>query len=107
MSCNTCTFTRTHYFSSSLTHIHTHTHIHAHTLSGWGAGNEDVFIVKTDSLGVEQWSAAYGGLNDDRGFAMCEYSGDNGIVVAGSWYVCCRICVCVACRMRFAIYTIH
>jgi hypothetical protein len=48
-----------------------------------GAGERDVFLVKTDLNGKELWRKAYGGPDMDRGFAAVETS-DGGVVVTGA-----------------------
>jgi microcompartment protein CcmK/EutM len=56
-------------------------------LAGWtdsvGAGNRDYMLVKTDSVGVEQWTKTYGGANDEEAFSVVEHSIDQGFVIAG------------------------
>jgi len=44
---------------------------------GW-----NVYVVKTDSLGNEEWSENYGGTGDDRGYGIT-YGYDGSIVIAG------------------------
>jgi hypothetical protein len=46
-----------------------------------GTGLQDVLVVKTDSLGVHQWSKAYGGTNGDFGNDIRETA--NGYAIAG------------------------
>lgn len=53
------------------------------SITGVGAGAEDVLLVKTDSLGVEQWTKTYGGLQGEFPQCVLEHSIDNGIVIAG------------------------
>jgi len=47
-----------------------------------GAGERDVFLVRTDAEGREQWRHDYGGPGIDRGFAVAA-TPDGGFVVAG------------------------
>jgi len=51
------------------------------TLS-YGAGMEDIFLVKTDSVGNLQWAKVYGGPKDDFGHAV-QQTKDGGYVIAG------------------------
>jgi hypothetical protein len=48
----------------------------------FGAGERDVWLVKTDATGIEQWRKTYGGAGLDRGFYI-ERTGDDGFVIAG------------------------
>jgi hypothetical protein len=48
----------------------------------FGAGGYDVWLVKTDSSGVMQWSQTYGGTSDDYGYCVVE-TGDGGFAIAG------------------------
>jgi hypothetical protein len=50
--------------------------------SSFGAGQKDIYVVKTDSQGNEIWSQRYGGLNDESGNLILETN--NGYVIAGS-----------------------
>lgn len=43
----------------------------AYTMS-FGVGNNDVWLVKTDSYGNMQWSKTYGGIGSDNGMAMVQ-----------------------------------
>ena len=55
-------------------------------LAGWtysyGAGNADVYLVKTDSLGNLRWFKTYGGNLEDAG-AHVEQTTDGGYIIAG------------------------
>lgn len=42
--------------------------------------NEDVFILKTDSVGTEQWRRFFGGAKDDVGYAVRQDADDNYII---------------------------
>ncbi|NIN01751.1 MAG: hypothetical protein GTO24_27725 [candidate division Zixibacteria bacterium] len=48
----------------------------------YGAGHWDVYLVKTDSTGVPEWTRVYGGVTDDRG-AWVEQTTDGGYIVTG------------------------
>ncbi|MCB0734122.1 MAG: T9SS type A sorting domain-containing protein [Flavobacteriales bacterium] len=51
--------------------------------TSYGAGQKDVYMVKTNGLGQIQWSKAYGGQKDDVGWKVTLAS-DSGFVVAGT-----------------------
>ncbi len=55
-------------------------------LCGWtdgaGAGLQDVFLMKTDSAGVLQWSKTYGGTNGDFGYDVVP-TANGGYAIAG------------------------
>lgn len=53
----------------------------ATTLS-FGAGNEDVYVFKTDKDGVLEWTKTYGGTGEDRGFAIRNTT-DGNFIIAG------------------------
>ncbi len=50
-----------------------------------GAGEEDVYLIKTDSRGDLQWSGTYGGTEGDRCFSIAE-ANDGGYMLAGQTY---------------------
>jgi len=49
----------------------------------FGAGGNDVYIVKTGSHMDTSWTNTYGGTGDDRGYAVQQTS-DNNYIIAGS-----------------------
>ncbi len=48
----------------------------------FGAGDVDVFVVRTDASGDTLWMRAFGGPSPDYGYGVCE-TGDGAYVVAG------------------------
>lgn len=50
--------------------------------SSAGAGQEDVYLIKTDGSGNALWSQTFGGAGQDAGFSVQETS-DNGFIIAG------------------------
>jgi uncharacterized delta-60 repeat protein len=55
-------------------------------VAGWtrsfGAGNLDIFLIKTDANGNVEWAKTYGGTGDDRAYSVQQTS-DGGYIVAG------------------------
>ena len=47
-----------------------------------GAGNEDIYLVRTDSAGEVLWSKTFGGIEQDLGWSV--HGTSNGFVLAGS-----------------------
>lgn len=46
------------------------------------SGLSDIFLLKTDSLGVLQWSKTYGGSNNEMAYSVLQ-TADKGYVIAG------------------------
>jgi predicted secreted protein len=57
-------------------------YVMAGSTKSFGAGNEDFWIVKTDSGGNMQWNKTYGGTGTDRGWSVVETT-DGGYAVGG------------------------
>lgn len=50
--------------------------------STFGAGGYDLWLIKTDQDGQEDWNSTYGGSNDDFGYSI-QPTPDDGYVIAG------------------------
>ena len=50
--------------------------------SSFGYGDNDVYLLKTDSAGNEQWYNTYGGTAQDWGFEV-EQTADDGFIITG------------------------
>jgi len=48
----------------------------------YGAGYYDIYLIKTDAAGEEQWSRTFGGPSDDDGKSVWETS-DGGFIIVG------------------------
>lgn len=50
--------------------------------SSFGYGSNDMYLHKTDSMGVSLWQKTFGGINIEQGFSITQTT-DTGLVIAG------------------------
>ena len=58
-------------------------YIIAGTIESFGAGNIDVYLIKTDSSGVTIWTKTFGSNGSEYGYSVAQTT-DGGYIVAGS-----------------------
>jgi hypothetical protein len=51
----------------------------------YGAGQADVYLIKTDASGITLWTQTYGGSSNDYGYCVQQTS-DGGYIIAGQTY---------------------
>ncbi len=49
----------------------------------FGAGGEDIYLLRMNKFGILQWSKTYGGNNEERGFSIQQTS-DGGFIIGGT-----------------------
>ncbi len=50
---------------------------------GQGNGNQDVYLIRTNSTGDKIWDKTYGGSDNDQGFGLIQMPDDGGFCITG------------------------
>jgi hypothetical protein len=58
-------------------------YITAGMTASFGAGNTDIYVVKTDSTGTQLWTKTYGGTMDEQAYGI-QQTTDGGYIIAGT-----------------------
>ncbi len=57
-----------------------------YVIAGWtksfGAGSDDVYLIRTDTSGDTMWTKTYGGTHDDEGYSV-QQTADSGFIIVG------------------------
>lgn len=56
------------------------------TTSSFGAGMDDVYLIKTDSNGDTLWTRTFGGAAADYGYQVSQTLADSGYIIIGNTY---------------------